>query len=463
MAPYQCKVTTHICGKSANWGFPIPGDKTVDRCGDHKNEGVCESNPKLERVNKGQTQCIECSKINNWVRSSATYGDPAIKTKAGNIKGTHCARHKPRKFESIKGKDCQYEGCNTTANYSVLGKSPSTHCANKDHWGGLQMFHTTSPKCLYSNGEFSCGKNAIYGLVGEVKPLYCANKEHIPEHLRGKGILEDKKSKKCEHEGCRVQPSYGYRGDKTGTYCATCYHKHYSHLDLVRCRNPCQFEGCKETDVKFGYMPGNKRTHCITHKGDRVNVSEKLKTKDTKEMDTETAEIVKKKCNICDLSNTDYTCKSCSKELNSRRPEDIVKNHLIKTIRMPFASHDKIIDAVCTSERPDFYYDCGTHSVIIEVDEKQHRDKKYKCECTRMSRLYSTIGMKEMVLIRFNPHSFKVEGEKQTVGPEERLKVLSDMVTKSIERKPPSNLFMIQLFYDGRDVQTEDISQMVDI
>ncbi len=65
---------------------------------------------------------------------------------------------------------------------------------------------------------------------------------------------------------------------------------------------------------------------------------------------------------------------------------------------------DKKIEGGCSRRRPDLFIDLGSHCIIIEVDENQHR--QYECEEKRMIDLYEDSGFRKMVFLRFNPDSY---------------------------------------------------------
>ena len=65
---------------------------------------------------------------------------------------------------------------------------------------------------------------------------------------------------------------------------------------------------------------------------------------------------------------------------------------------------DKKIEGGCSLRRPDLFIDLGSHCIIIEVDENQHR--QYECEEKRMIDMYEDIGFRKMVFLRFNPDSY---------------------------------------------------------
>jgi hypothetical protein len=68
---------------------------------------------------------------------------------------------------------------------------------------------------------------------------------------------------------------------------------------------------------------------------------------------------------------------------------------------------NKQVEGGCSKRRPDILIDCGSHCLIIEVDE--HRHVNYSCEEKRMVELYEDIGFRKIVFIRFNPDAYETE------------------------------------------------------
>ena len=68
---------------------------------------------------------------------------------------------------------------------------------------------------------------------------------------------------------------------------------------------------------------------------------------------------------------------------------------------------NKQVEGGCSKRRPDIFIDCGSHCLMIEVDE--HRHVNYSCEEKRMVELYEDIGFRKIVFIRFNPDAYEIE------------------------------------------------------
>lgn len=66
--------------------------------------------------------------------------------------------------------------------------------------------------------------------------------------------------------------------------------------------------------------------------------------------------------------------------------------------------HNLQIDGGCSKRRPDWFYDCLTHSVVIEADENKHI--AYTCENKRVMELFQDLGNRPLIVIRFNPDKY---------------------------------------------------------
>ena len=66
---------------------------------------------------------------------------------------------------------------------------------------------------------------------------------------------------------------------------------------------------------------------------------------------------------------------------------------------------DKTIEGGCSKKRPDIFLELLTHSIIIEIDENQHRDYD-NCEIKRINLLFEDLGDRHIVFIRFNPDDY---------------------------------------------------------
>jgi hypothetical protein len=114
---------------------------------------------------------------------------------------------------------------------------------------------------------------------------------------------------------------------------------------------------------------------------------------------------------------------------------------------------DKIVDSLCNKRRPDRIYDCGTHKVVFEVDEKQHATYdagNAGCENSRMLAIQEAVGM-HCIFLRFNPNNFRVNDVLQKVNMKERLELVAKWLKVCFKMTPKDDLaapLVKYLFYD---------------
>jgi hypothetical protein len=122
----------------------------------------------------------------------------------------------------------------------------------------------------------------------------------------------------------------------------------------------------------------------------------------------------------------------------------------------------------CSKRRPDVYYDCFTHVVIVEIDENQHKNYDSSCECARLSEIMGSIAGKPGTIIRYNPDKIMNNSIEITISKKKRLKYLTKIVKRELNLQPETyKIKLIQLYYDNNDksykkYQEEDITQIVD-
>jgi hypothetical protein len=115
-----------------------------------------------------------------------------------------------------------------------------------------------------------------------------------------------------------------------------------------------------------------------------------------------------------------------------------------------YDSCDKVIEnSVCGKERPDFVFDCGTHVVILEVDEHQHRERAEECECVRMVNLFHSFGGLPVKFVRYNPDKYKKNGRSLNPSVGTRMNVLHTHLEYALHDEPVSLLSVKHLFYNN--------------
>lgn len=123
---------------------------------------------------------------------------------------------------------------------------------------------------------------------------------------------------------------------------------------------------------------------------------------------------------------------------------------------------NKPIDGGCSGRRPDFRFECLTHTVIVECDENQHTTKNYtpECENAKMMETFRDLGARPVVFLRFNPDDYVdaqdvfwpscFDGrcvDRDAWGL--RTGCLIKQINAAIARVPEKEVTVVTLFYDG--------------
>lgn len=120
---------------------------------------------------------------------------------------------------------------------------------------------------------------------------------------------------------------------------------------------------------------------------------------------------------------------------------------------------DKRVEDGCSKRRPDVRIDRGTHTIIIECDENQH--KGYSCETKRTMELFQDCGSRPIVFLRWNPDSYTREGlaykgcfnvtktglsvDKKEFG--KRMKALVERIAYFQEHLPEKEVIVEEYYY----------------
>ena len=270
-----------------------------------------------------------------------------------------------------------------------------------------------------------CGKGARFNKDGETFGKFCdAHKEP--------GMI-NVKSKTCIEKSCRKRANYNIPG-KLPEYCLR-----HKKTDMISSpRKKCVFKDCNELAI-FGITT---QRHCETHQEkDEYNLVERT--------------CQNPNCNdgkpIIDILNKDGVCVSfCSMlkqdeimKKHMKKKEEFIGKLLIHEIpKLPFYLRDEVVDKDCSSSRPDFVYHLGTHILIIEVDEYQHRSyrscghtkqERMNTENRRMFELYQSFEGLPVIFIRYNPDTFKDEnGKIYKISEKKRQEIFSSWVKNFI-------------------------------
>jgi hypothetical protein len=239
------------------------------------------------------------------------------------------------------------------------------------------------------------------------------NKYNCKE-CKGNGICEHNKNKRYCKECKECNGSQICEHNKNKRYCKEC---NGSGI----CEHNKQKYNCKECNGN-GICEHNKQKYnCKECNGNGICIHDKAKYN----------------CYICQ-PNSNYFCKIplCDKSATIKKfkgyccrcffftfhNEPITRNYKNKEnsvadfIKKEFKEYDITLDRRiqdgCTKRRPDILLDFGEKVIIIEVDENQHTDYDSTCEKNRLNNLLEDIDYRNLILIRFNPDSYKSNDNK---------------------------------------------------
>ena len=139
------------------------------------------------------------------------------------------------------------------------------------------------------------------------------------------------------------------------------------------------------------------------------------------------------------------------------RPEIKVKNLLIDN-NIEFV-YNKSISGTVKKYRPDFLIYCDTHYLIIEVDERQHKDECYNNDVERMIHITQALNT-QVVFIRFNPHDYRCCNEPRWEY-DGRENVLLQLICEIMNSISHNRLEIYYLFYDI-DIDSEIRKKIID-
>jgi hypothetical protein len=429
--------------------FNKPEEKKGILCFDCKEEGM---------INVVDKKCVQC----NIKR-------PCFNT-SNETTALYCSDCKTSDMIDIVNKKC-IKCCRKNPIFNFPNEIKPLYCKDcKDD----NMIDVKNCKCIKCNI-----KQPIYNIPDEKKPAYC-NDCKTEEMVD----IVNKKCIKCN----KIRPNYAYNGQNIATHCNNC--KEDDMIDVTHTK--CNIDNCN-TRAYYGYC-GQSAIYCATHRNSHIDknflytqpkrrcignddeeckdIAEYGKTEPTHCSDHKTDDeihLVAQKCSQCcknDLLNKEGLCITyCApnqlyqQNKKEKKKEMIVMNYLDNNVKIENIINiqdDKVVNTYCNYYRPDRIYDIGTHYVIIEVDEEQHKGKRSSCskgeigELARMHEIQNAVGM-NCIFLRFNPDTFKVNNKIQKVSINQRLKLLVKWIEKCVEMRPDKDLQPVKykyLYYD---------------
>lgn len=346
----------------------------------------------------------------------------------GQNKGRFCGEHKEEGMVNVLSIKCEHENCTSQPCFNFEGKL-GRFCAKHRLEG---MVNVRERRCEHEN----CFRKPVYNFPSETRGKFC--REHKEDEMF------DVLSIRCEHENCFKRGNFNFPG-KPPRFCGE--HRETGMVD-VKTRK-CDHDGC--TTVPVYNFTGQKRgILCLTHKKEGM------------------VDVKNPRCKtpMCDIilpgSNTGY-CARCSAYMFPDKPtrfktrELKLKEHLVIKYSDKTITHDKRVE--CHLYRPDFVFDMGSHTIVIELDENQHKAYDTSCDNKRLMSIFQGLGSRPMIMLRFNPDKytgapgcFKNDGQLSGNGREwtRRVKYLDERLEHWFGTQPDREIILEHLFFDTK-------------
>jgi len=415
-----------FCGNSKPT-FNFSGQKKATHCGSCKEIGM---------INVKHKKCF-CGK------SQPSFNFP------DQSKATHCGICKEVGMLNIKNKKCF---CNKSKPYfNFSDQKIATHCNDCKEIG---MINIINKKCM-------CKKCIpVFNFPDQKIATHCNDCKEV-----GMINILSKRCKICK----KIEPIFNFTDQKIATHCSNC-----KEIGMINVKH----KRCIVCNIRSSYgFISTGQTHCAKHKQQGMFLKPNRKCLECNELaiygikepthcethlkDKEISLLAKpcEKCCKIDVLKDGLCITYCIPEnihtikKREKKFENMVLKYLNENVDTECkVKDDEIPDSSCNKRRPDRVYDCGTHFVVIEIDENQHRSyssNNTNCECIRMHQIYESLGLKT-VFIRFNPNSYK---SKKKLSMEKRLELLKKYVLLTIKEFPKSECQVLykQLFYDYFD------------
>lgn len=334
------------------------------------------------------------------------------------LKARRCTDHKIEGDVDVNNKICESPNCKTQANFSQNGDK-AKRCAKHKKHGDINV---TSKTCEHND----CSKIPTFSQIGD-KAKRCV------KHMIDGDV--DVKSRICEYPYCMIHPSFSQSGDKAKR-CS----KHRIDGDVNVIDRTCEYQGCNKIP-NFSHINQKKAIRCSKHRiqGDVDVKSKKCEYPDCqtipnfakpgrrgakrcsihridRDVDVKSKRCSSKACSVYDkyerafarYNNPDL-CTNCHRALYPEfhrkltvRKEQFVLAEIqrqIPELEEYFLVWDCRLNN-CTLKKPDMAWRVKDTLLHVEIDEGGcvHEDN-----LPRLLEIHAVSGLKNHVLIRFNP------------------------------------------------------------
>lgn len=424
----------------------------------------------MTRKIKKMRKCLMCNKY------------ASFNNKLQNIP-IYCKDHKITNMIDVIHKKCKYDQCNKIPTFGFKNTKIAYYCAEHKN---NEMVNITDKKCKFDN----CIIVPSFNYKNEKTPIFC--------NLHKLENMINIKHKSCNYDNCKIRPTFNYKEYKNGIYCK--FHQLNNMINVTNLDKICKEGNCYKR-AHFNYEGNIKALYCSTHaKINMLNIiSKRCTTHDCKtrpifnysnlkvgiycylhKLDG-MIDVVHKLCktNLCEMNsrNDKYKgyCLRCyiynfpnDKLIRDYGTREAKVSQFIKETYTDLnITYDKIIEGGCSQHRPDIFIDCLTHSIIIEIDEHQHKKGSTytpECELRRINNLFADLAYRPVIFIRFNPDSYINKNKKLIKSCFEytedqglpkanktlqtRLNKLKKIIDVNLNEVPTENITTIKLYYD---------------
>ena len=411
------------CNNNAFYGKIIDYKKIY--CKDHKN---IEDN--LIDIRVKNNYCKSC------LYTQGSYGY------INDEKNLFCVNCKLNDMIDIKHSKCLFKKCIKRSYFNFENETIPIYC--NDHKED-NMVNVIFKKCLFKN----CIKNPYFNFEGETIAIYCG--------VHKEDNMIDVISKRCIFENCIKHPNFNFEGETIAIYCND--HKTPNMVNIKS--KKCLFENCDKYSL-FNFKGETNAIYCGDHK--KINM----------------IDIHHQKCisPLCDKQqHINHYCSRCFYALfpNDNRckriklKENEVKIYIQENFKDLLFIFDEPIkgDELCLNKRPDILLNLNKHSIIIEIDENQHKGYDIGCDNSRTLIIHEALN-RPTIFIRFNPDDYVDENNKKILSPfkidkklgltkipkenldewNNRLLLLKKTIKNNLEYKSEEPITIIKLFYD---------------
>jgi hypothetical protein len=346
-------------------------------------------------------------------------------------KPIYCWDHKlTHMYNVVKKIQCESERCEVTASY---GFDRPIFCARhrRNDMGDL-----ISKKCKQSG----CDRLTLFAMVGE-KAQWCS--------IHAQAGMIDVHHRQCASSTCTTLACYGLPGHGRKT-CA----KHKSHGMVYLKYTRCLHDNCSNPCTHgVGFAMWCELHALSTHHN-----------------------LIERRCADCDqvnILNSENKCDGCGtgyllvKKISLRKQKEVIAFLDSHPELCDYEFTDQRIsvenDFKCTTaHRPDVLWDKITHVVILEIDEFQHSAQNYQCENLRLRAIAECL-MRPIIVVRFNPDTFKVDNVLQNIGYVDRYKELAKWLLHAFEPQTVKGVIdVVYLYYNGFSAATAQTNTILD-